>query len=405
MDRLATALEKAESQQPLSEEDALLLLGSEQGSLTRLFEAAQRRRRLFFGTTVSYSPKVFIPLTNLCRDRCGYCTFRKDPWDPEAKTLTLEEVASVAQEGACLGCKEALLSLGDRPEAEFAEARTELERLGFRRTMDYLVEACRSIVDETSLFPHSNPGLMGRKDLLELKETNVSLGLMLESTSLRLMQRGMAHDDAPDKHPGLRLQAIGRAGELKIPFTTGILIGIGETLEERVHSLFVIQRLHGKYGHIQEVIVQNFRPKPGTAMAEWPEPSLEDLLKTLAVARLVLERTTSLQAPPNLSPGAIRMLLRAGINDFGGISPLTKDFINPEAPWPKIRDLADACRAEGLLLRERLPIYPAFLKREEFMTPWLRERALSWVDSSGYVAPEKSCMERGERQESAVAGL
>jgi FO synthase len=389
------ALDKAEEMCPLSEEEACVLISANQAFLPRLMRAARRRRDYVKGCVVSYSPKVFIPLTNLCRDRCGYCTFRKDPGDPGAKTMGIDEVLAVANDAARLGCKEALFSLGDRPEAVFHEARRDLQRLGFQRTMDYLVEACRRVVEETPLFPHANPGLMGTKDLERLKQTNVSVGVMLESMSERLLRTGGAHANAPDKKPRLRLQTLERAGHLKLPVTTGILVGIGETIEERVRSLFAIQRLHEKYGHVQEVIIQNFRAKPKTPMESHPDLTLEDLLKTIAVARLVLDGEMNLQAPPNLSMKSIRMLLRAGINDFGGISPLTPDFINPEAPWPNIQELVSACEAEGLCLRERLPVYPDFInKNKGFMVPWLADRAREWIDASGFVATPRSCLAR-----------
>lgn len=340
--------------------------------------AAELRDRLN-GRRVTYSKKVFIPLTNLCRDYCGYCTFRKDPGQPGARTMTPDEVLAVAEAGARLGCKEALFSLGDRPEAIFPEMRETLARLGHRTTLSYLAEMCERVLNETGLLPHANPGLMGRRDLETLRHFNPSMGLMLESTSDRLTLPGMAHDNAPDKPPSLRLKTIEEAGRLKIPFTTGILIGIGETLDERVDSLFAIRELHERYGHIQEVIIQNFRAKPEIPMRNHPEPSQADHARTIAVARLVL-REMNVQAPPNLSDDAYPFLLRAGLNDWGGISPLTPDFINPEKPWPHIERLAERTAAEGFELAERLSVYPEFVDRNEFIDEGLRARLRSMAD-------------------------
>ena len=287
------------------------------------------------GRIVSYSRKIFIPLTHLCRDYCGYCTFRSDPVAGRAPYMTPDEVLAVAEAGARDGCKEALFSLGDQPERTFPEAREFLGKLGFTRTLDYLAAMTALVLEKTGLLPHSNPGLMGRDDLSRLRETNVSLGLMLESISPRLRHKGAAHWRAPDKAPALRLRTIEEAGRQRIAFTTGLLIGIGETLEERVDSLFAILELHERYGHIQEVLIQPFRAKGDTRMASAPEPSVEDLQRTLAVARLILG-DINVQSPPNLVSEDYPQLLAAGINDWGGISPVTRDFINPEAAWPQI---------------------------------------------------------------------
>jgi FO synthase len=348
-----------------------------------LLSAAAQLRDQLKGRRVTYSKKVFIPLTNLCRDYCGYCTFRKDPDQAGARTMTPDEVIAVAEAGARLGCKEALFSLGDRPEAIFPEMREALARLGHRTTLGYLTEMCGRVLDETGLLPHANPGLMGRKDLERLREFNASMGLMLETTSERLTAIGMAHDRAPDKRPALRLKTIEEAGRLSIPFTTGILIGIGETLDERVDALFAIRRLHDRYGHVQEVIVQNFRAKPDIPMRLHPEPSLDDHARTLAVARLVL-REMNVQAPPNLSDEKYPSLLRAGLNDWGGISPLTIDFINPEKPWPHIAALTEHTAAEGYELAERLSVYPEYLYRDEFIDARLAPRVRAMADDRGF---------------------
>ena len=350
-----------------------------------LMAAAAELRNRVKGRRITYSKKVFIPLTNLCRDYCGYCTFRKDPDQPGALTMSPDEVLAVAEAGAQLGCKEALFSLGDRPEAIFPEMRETLARLGHRTTLSYLAEMCERVLNETGLLPHANPGLMGRRDLETLRQFNPSMGLMLESTSERLTLPGMAHDNAPDKPPSLRLKTIEEAGRLKIPFTTGILIGIGETLDERVDSLFAIRELHERYGHIQEVIIQNFRAKPEIPMRDHPEPGQTDHARTIAVARLVL-RGMNVQAPPNLSDDEYPFLLKAGLNDWGGISPLTPDFINPEKPWPHIERLAERTAAEGFELTERLSVYPEFVDRDEFIDEGLRMRVRSRADREGCAA-------------------
>ena len=348
-----------------------------------LLAAASELRDQIKGRRVTYSKKVFIPLTNLCRDYCGYCTFRKDPGQAGAHTMTPDEVLRVAEAGARLGCKEALFSLGDRPEAIFPEMRETLARLGHRTTLSYLAEMCERVLDETGLLPHANPGLMGRKDLETLRRFNPSMGLMLESTSERLALAGMPHDNAPDKPPQLRLRTIEEAGRLRIPFTTGMLIGIGETLDERVDTLFAMREMQDRYGHIQEVIVQNFRAKPDIPMRLHAEPSLMDHARTIAVARLVL-RDMNVQVPPNLSDDNYPFLLKAGLNDWGGISPLTKDFINPEKPWPHIESLEARTAAEGFQLTERLAIYPEFVHRNEFLDPRLVSRVRAMADERGY---------------------
>jgi 7,8-didemethyl-8-hydroxy-5-deazariboflavin synthase CofG subunit len=348
-----------------------------------LMGAASALRDRTTGRRVTFSKKVFIPLTNLCRDYCGYCTFRKDAGQPGAHTMTPDEVLSVAEQGARLGCKEALFSLGDRPEALFPEMRATLGRLGHRTTLSYLAEMCGRVLNEAGLLPHANPGLMARSDLERLREFNPSMGLMLESVSERLMLPRMAHDNAPDKRPRLRLKTIEEAGRLKIPFTTGILIGIGETPDERVASLFAIKELNDRYGHIQEVIVQNFRAKPDTLLRHHPEPDALDHARTIAVARLVLG-SVNIQAPPNLADDDYTFLLGAGLNDWGGISPLTRDYINPEKPWPHIEALGARTAGAGFELKERLNVYPEFVSRDDFIDPRLAPRVRSMADKRGY---------------------
>ncbi len=353
----------------LTRNEALLLSGAQGEDFQLLLAAASELRDRYKGKTVTFSPKIFIPLTNLCRDFCGYCTFRKAPDEAGAKTMSLDEVLRIVRRGKLLGCTEVLFSLGDRPEAIYTEMRDFLARMGLRRTLDYLYEACKAVLEETQLLPHSNPGLMGKKDLRRLKEVNISLGLMLENISERLLTPPGPHFNAPDKKPALRLKTIEEAGKLCIPFTTGILIGIGENWEERVDSLLAIRDLHRRYGHIQEVIIQNFRAKPEIPMRGCPEPSLEEMLKTIALARLILGGEMNIQAPPNLSPETYPLYLGAGINDWGGVSPLTPDYINPEAPWPALVALEEKTAAAGYELRARLPIYPEFIFQAEKFIP------------------------------------
>jgi 7,8-didemethyl-8-hydroxy-5-deazariboflavin synthase CofG subunit len=354
--------------------------------LEELLGLARQLRVEGKGDVVSFSKKVFIPLTTLCRDYCSYCTFRKDPGEPGAHFMTPDEVLNLADRGRKAGCKEALFSLGDQPERIFPEAREFLRRQGFTRTLNYLVAMSELVLDRTGLLPHANPGVMDREALLGFKDSNASVGLMLETVSVRLMRDGLAHAKAPDKVPALRLRSIEEAGKLSIAFTTGILIGIGETFEERIDSLLAIRDLQEKYGHVQEVIVQNFRAKPTIPMAGHPEPSMDDMLRTLAIARLILGPGMNIQAPPNLSYGDFPRLLDAGINDWGGISPVTRDFINPEAAWPQIGMLEQETSRRGLRLRERLALYPEFVNRDEFLAPRVRQKAAMLAGADGYAA-------------------
>ncbi len=359
--------------QSISRETACRLLRADPELLPDLLVAAQSARAKFKPGVITYSRKVFLPLTNLCRDYCGYCTFRRDPGDPGAHTMTPDEVMEVVRAGERLDCTEALFSLGDKPELLFPEMRDTLGKLGYKSTLHYLEAMCDKVLRETTLLPHPNPGLMSAEWLQRLARVSPSMGLMLETTSTRLLAKNAAHDNAPDKAPAKRLRVIEDAGRLKIPFTTGILIGIGETLQERVDTLIAIRDLHERYGHIQEVIIQNFRAKPGTPMAAWPEPDREDMLRTLAVARLLMP-SMNIQAPPNLSDPHYADLLDGGINDWGGISPLTPDFINPEKPWPHLDELQRRTQAKGFELRQRLPVYPEFAAQAAMQSELLKER-------------------------------
>jgi FO synthase len=367
---------------PLSRDDALDLI--EHADLGSLLRAASDLRGRGKGNIVTYSKKVFIPLTHLCRDYCGYCTFRTDPVPGVAAYMTPDEVLAVAEAGAHAGCKEALFSLGDQPERVFPEAQEALRKLGFERTLDYLAAMTELVLAKTGLLPHANPGVMGADDLARLRRSNVSLGLMLENVSPRLKQKGGAHWRAPDKAPALRLRTIEEAGRQRIAFTTGILIGIGETLAERVDSLLAIKRLHDKYGHIQEVLIQPFRAKSDTRMADAVEPLLEDLQRTLAITRLIFGPDMNVQSPPNLVADDYPALLTAGLNDWGGISPVTRDFINPEAAWPQIAMIARRTAEAGFVLKERLAIYPEFARRPDFVDERMRPSLNGHLDAGCY---------------------
>jgi 7,8-didemethyl-8-hydroxy-5-deazariboflavin synthase CofG subunit len=364
-------LEQALDGAQLSDIDALILIDVEApDELSALLAVAGHVRSRRKGTVVTYSPKVFLPITNLCRDRCAYCTFRSDPDDPHAWTMLPEEIRACSRRGAARHCIEALMCLGDKPEIAFRSYRATLQVLGHTSTMGYVRQACEIALEE-GLLPHTNAGLMSRNEMAQLKPVNVSMGLMLENVSPRLRRKGEVHHYAPDKDPARRLEMMRHAGELAIPFTTGLLLGIGETRAEVIASLAAIRDLHRTYEHIQEIIIQNFRAKPNTPMAGRPEPESFEVARVIAVARLMMP-DMNIQAPPNLSPYDHRLLLAAGINDWGGISPLTRDYVNPEAPWPHVAALAATCRSAGFSLQMRLPIYAEYVDRPDFLDPALR---------------------------------
>jgi FO synthase len=341
------------------------------------------------GDLVSYSRKVFIPLTQLCRDVCHYCTFAHPPRAGEPAYLSAEQVLDIARAGARAGCHEALFTLGDKPELRYVAAREALVRLGHATTLSYLAEMAQLVLRETGLLPHLNPGVMTRGDIDRLRPVSVSQGIMLESAAERLRRRGGPHFGSPDKDPAVRLETIGAAGEAAVPFTSGILIGIGETRRERIESLLALRDLHDRYGHLQEVIIQNFRAKPGTRMAQAPEPDLDDHLWTIAVARLIFGPEMNIQAPPNLNPGALAEMIAAGINDWGGVSPVTPDHVNPERPWPALDRLAKDTAAAGKILVERLAIYPAYARDvERWLDPALRTAVLRSIDAPGFARPD-----------------
>ena len=364
--------------------DAALALARET-DLPVLMARASALRDAGFGRAVTYSRKVFIPLTKLCRDVCHYCTFAQPPRPGERAYMTLDEVLDVARQGARAGCREALFTLGDKPELRYPQARDELAALGHPTTIAYLASAARAVLDETGLLPHANPGVVTRDELAALREVCPSQGLMLESASRRLLERGGVHHGSPDKDPEARLETMRAAGELAIPFTSGILIGIGETRRERIEALLALRDLHDKHGHIQEIIVQNFRAKPDTRMAGAPEPTLEDLQWTIACARLIFGPGMAIQAPPNLTPDGYGALIRAGINDWGGVSPVTPDHVNPEAPWPHLERLDRETALEGKALTERLTVYPAYVRRlDAWVAEPLRPAVLHASDAEGF---------------------
>ncbi len=379
----------------LSREEAVSLV--DLPDQAALLAAAARRRDAAHDTIVSYSRKVFIPLTQLCRDVCHYCIFAHAPRRGEHAYLSRDQVLAIAEAGRRAGCKEALFTLGDKPERRYRTSRDELRALGHETTLSYLAEMAALVLEQTGLLPHLNPGLMTNAELASLRRVSVSQGIMLESASERLCRKGQPHHGSPDKRPAARLDTIRRAGEHGIPFTSGILIGIGETREERIDALLALRDLNDAYGHIQEIIIQNFRPKPGTRMAIVAAPSLDDHMWTIAIARLLFEPQMNLQAPPNLSPGALTALVAAGINDWGGVSPVTPDHVNPEAPWPHLTTLEAATVSAGKVLAERLAIYPAFARHPtRWVDAGLRKRLYDRVDGDGWPRAESWCPGRAD---------
>ena len=383
-------VERALAGERLGAEDGYALIHADGADLAAIMAAASELNRRAHGRTITYSRKVFIPLTNLCRQKCGYCTFARGPNESVAHTMSPDEVLAVARAGARQGCKEALFSLGERPEETYEVVRNDLARFGHTTMSSYLAAMCELVLRETGLTPHSNQGVMERDEIIALRPHNASMGMMLETVSERLHEKGGAHYNCPGKIPEERIRTMHYAGELGVAWTTGILIGIGETREERVDSLLAIRDLHDEYGHIQEVIVQNFRVKEDIRMRQADEPSVFEMLRTIATARLLLGGETNLQAPPNLTPDAHGAYLLAGINDWGGISPVTKDFINPERPWPVITELKETCADAGFGLRERLSLYPEYTGPESrFVPEAIRPIIDRMTDSDGLVRREE----------------
>ena len=370
-------------------DDSEVLAFSDFTDTNALMQVATQIRDRGHLNTVSYSRKVFIPLTHLCRDVCHYCTFAQVPRKVQAPYLTPDEVLKIAEEGARTGCKEALFTLGDKPELRYKAARDGLKELGQESTLSYLKDMAELVFDETGLFPHLNPGLMNADELAELRKVSISMGIMLESASDRLTEKGMPHYGSPDKVPARRLETLELAGQAAVPFTSGILIGIGETRYERLESLLALRQANEPYGHIQEIIVQNFRAKAETLMVNAPEPDLNELLWTIALARIVFGQDMNIQAPPNLSPGVLEQIVDSGINDWGGVSPVTPDFVNPEAPWPHLTNLANHTANAGKLLIERLALYPAYARdASKWTDPLVEPHVLQAIDGSGFARME-----------------
>ena len=369
--------------------DSQIFSLARQAPTASLMKAAATIRDAGHHHRISYSRKVFIPLTHLCRDVCHYCTFAQPPRKLKAPYLTPEQVLKIAQAGAEAGCKEALFTLGDKPELQYKVAQKALAALGHETTLSYLAEVAELVFQETGLLPHLNPGLMEAQELAQLRPHSVSMGIMLETAAERLSQKGGAHYGSPDKLPARRIQTIQQAGEAAIPFTSGILIGIGETRPERLEALLILRQLHATHGHLQEIIIQNFKAKPHTKMAHAPEPNLDEMLWTLAMARILFGPTMNIQAPPNLNPSGIQQIIDAGLNDWGGISPVTPDFVNPEAPWPHLKSLEQQTAAAGKFLLERLAIYPAYAKNpQKWLDPKMVAPVLQQIDGQGFPRTE-----------------
>ena len=384
------ALQKVLAGERLTDSEALAL--ADFTDTRALADVASVLRDQGFRNTVTYSRKVFIPLTHLCRDVCHYCTFAQVPRKVMAPYMSIEEVLEVARHGASMGCKEALFTLGEKPELRYKAARDALAEMGYESTTDYLFAAAKAVFEETGLLPHLNPGNLEPEELARLKTVSPSMGIMLESASERLCEKGMPHYGSPDKIPAVRLQTLANAGIAAVPFTTGILIGIGETRLERIESLLAIREIHEQYGHVQEIIVQNFRAKAETKMVNAPEPDLNELLWTIAMARLIFGPSMSVQAPPNLSPGVLPQIVHAGINDWGGVSPVTPDFVNPEAPWPHLDDLVRETASAGKYLTERLTIYPDYATDlDRWAHPDLHVRVLEMIDAEGFPRTDDWC--------------
>ena len=392
MTRLETLAGRASSGERLDDNEVRELATLSLGDPQTVCAAASELRDATTGPRITFSKKVFSPLTKLCRDACGYCTFAHPPRPGERAYMTPEEILRVARAGERAGCKEALFTLGDKPERKWRQARDELNEMGFATTIEYLAEACRLVLAETDLLPHANPGALTPDEASTLRPVTVSQGTMLETLSERLLKRGMAHFGAPDKRPAVRLATLEAAGQARVPFTTGILIGIGETFEERIDALLAIRAAHERHGHVQEVIVQNFRAKPDTLMAGHPEPSLDEMKLAIALARLVMGPDVGIQAPPNLSPDDYGEYLGAGLSDWGGVSPVTPDHVNPERPWPKLAELHEVTEGRGFLLLQRLAVYPAYCSTpaalREWIDPGLHAGVLDATDAEGYRRPE-----------------
>ena len=379
-------ISKAAKLQRIEDSEAYVFSQIRENYLSELSDVASQIRDYLKGKQISFSPKVFIPLTRMCRDYCGYCTFRAEPSDLEHLYLSKEQILDLAKKAESLGCTEALFTLGERPELKYIEAKIWLNDRGYKTTLEYLSDMTQMVMNQTSLFPHANPGTMSTREMENLKPSNPSMGLMLESTSEELYKAGGPHALAPSKRPVARLKTIQIAGELGIPFTTGLLIGIGETPKDRIDSLLAIREMNEKYGHIQEVIIQNFRAKPSTPMENFPDAISVEMMWTVAVSRLILGPNMNIQVPPNLSISNFEKYVSVGINDWGGISPLTIDYVNPEAPWPLIKELKSKTKSQGYELVPRLPVYPEFfVNNKDFLSDTMCSQLNSMSDELGYV--------------------
>lgn len=377
-------LRKCFEKKTLSKDEILLLLESKEDRF--LFHVAFFLKEIYKKKTITYSRKIFINITNLCKDFCSYCTYRKEPYNRQAVMMYPNEILELAEKGKKYKCTEALIVSGERPEERYKEAKDWLRSLNFKSTAEYVSNISEKITKKTGLLPHSNLGNISKEEMKMLKDYNVSLGLMLESSTYRLREKGMAHEYAPSKDPGIRLETIENAGILKIPLTTGILIGIGENIEEIIDSILLIGNINSKFGHIQEVILQNFRPKTNTKMHNMPPPEDNLFLRLVAISRILLP-TMNIQIPPNLSPLNYSSFIDAGINDWGGISPVTVDHVNPEFGWPDIKDIKKNTQSKNQILRARLPIYPEFIKKE-FINPTLENYIDNLMDKDGLVKEE-----------------
>jgi FO synthase len=384
--RLSAILENAESGEVLDREDALYLVGLEKDEIPFLLMTASRLRDSGKGKILTYSKNVFVPVTQICRNKCGYCTFKYEPGEGPL-FMSPDEVVDMAKKGAELGCTELLFVTGDKPELKYPVYKEALKKLGYETTADYLIAMGEAGLKE-NIFPHTNLGLATSNELLSFRQSNPSMGLMLENISPRLLKKGQAHHGCPDKVPKQRMKTMELAGEHRIAWTSGILVGIGETWEERIDSLIALRELGEKYGHLQEIIIQNFSPKPGILMEKYPPPSFIDMLKLVAIARLIFGEHMNLQIPPNLNPETYPIFIHAGINDLGGVSPLTIDYVNPEAPWPKLELMNNMVEELGFTLRERLPVYPEFIDKE-FIEEGVLGRVVDFVDKDGYVPLEE----------------
>lgn len=380
---LQEILEKSLEGKMISKTDAVEIINSDQSD--EIAYVARNIRNRIKRKSITYSRKVFINLVNLCRDKCNYCTYKREPSDTLASMMTPNQVLTIAEAGKRFRCTEALFVTGERPEQRYEEARKWLRSVGHSSTVEYIREMSEMVLQKTGLLPHTNSGTLTKKEMSTLKDTNVSLGMMLESSSERLMAKGMAHELAPSKNPKVRVRALQNAGQLKIPTTTGLLVGIGETPEELLDSLFTIKEIHYSYSHIQELIMQNFVPKPGTEMAKFFPPSNDYFLKSVALARIIMPEM-NIQVPPNLTPNIFGKYIDVGINDWGGISPVTIDYVNPESRWPSIESVRSVTSSKGYDLRARLPIYPEFLRKNEKFIPDKLMRYIDLLsDASGLV--------------------